>query len=1312
MSVVTRPVSGRAKSAPGLEKGKIPNVFDMVTVSIASPEKILEWSYGEVTKPETINYRTQKPERDGLFCERIFGPSKNWECYCGKYKKLKHKNIVCDKCGVEVTRSSVRRERMGHISLAVPVTHIWFLRSTPSGLGLLLNLSVKALEQVVYFAGYIVKNVDEVARKETLDQLKKDFQTERKAINDEYSKRLKECEGDKKKIDAAQGGLSEKLDDLTDSYNGAKSDLEGVQKYQILSELQYREYSMRFGHVFTAGTGAEALRECVKEINLVQTRTDLANQLRQSSGQKRKKLMKRLMVIRGLEQAAIKPEWMILTVLPVIPPDLRPMVQLDGGRFATSDLNDLYRRVINRNNRLRRLLDIGAPEVICRNEKRMLQEAVDALINNAARPGKAITRVGAGRLQLKSLSDMLKGKQGRFRQNLLGKRVDYSGRSVIVVGPQLKLHQCGLPKKMALELFKPFVIGRLLGKEIAYNIKNAERLIEWNRAEVWDVLEEITRDYYVLLNRAPTLHRLGIQAFQPVLIEGKAIQLHPLVCAAFNADFDGDQMAVHVPLSRQAQWEARNIMLSARNLLKPSEGKPIITASQDMVLGCYYITRTFDNWDPKHFVAANFHEAVTAYRLGHIKLQDRIKARINGEIIETTMGRMIFNSILPEELGYWNESMTKKTLGKIISESFEKAGLERTAILADEIKRIGFKFATKSGVTISASDISEPTNKKGIVAEASEKIKVLQKLYRKGLMTNEERYRHTIQVWTEVKNTLAAGLEGEVPQESPLYTMIDSGARGNWGQMTQLGAMKGLVVSPSGKTIELPIISSFKEGFKPLEYFIATHGGRKGKTDTALRTAGAGYLTRRLVDTVQEMIVREEDCGNEIANVITKHDSEELGESMESRIFGRVLAEDIKDKKGKAIFKKGTELGIDECRAIKELDIDEIFIRSILTCKTEHGVCRRCYGRDLATNEHVEIGMAVGIIAAQSIGEPGTQLTMRTFHSGGVAGMKDITQGLPRVEELFEARVPKTEAFMAPFSGKAKIEKKGNKTSLVIFGKEPKNKEHLLVFGLEPIVKNGQKVALNEIIARQVEGKGILRSDQSGIVRLEDGKIVVVEEKKAIQELTIPPSENILVKDGDEVTAGQKLTEGHLNLRKLVDATSELAAQRYIMKEVLNIYGSQGQSINDKHVEIIVRKMFSKARVIDPGDSVLGSGEIKDALYLDRLNKELIKKKKSPVIFEKLLLGLTRAALETDSWLSAASFQETIRVLVKAAITKKTDQLEGLKENVIIGKLIPAGKVFKRMYELSLSGESKLEEIDITTEKVSSIAPEMESVEV
>ncbi|OGC82869.1 MAG: DNA-directed RNA polymerase subunit beta', partial [Candidatus Abawacabacteria bacterium RIFCSPHIGHO2_01_FULL_46_8] len=1027
MAIVTRPVSARAKAAPGLEKGKIPSVFDLVTVSVASPEKILEWSYGEVTKPETINYRTQKPERDGLFCERIFGPSKNWECYCGKYKKLKHKSIVCDKCGVEVTRSSVRRERMGHIRLAVPVTHIWFLRSTPSGLGLLLNLSVKSLEQVVYFAGYIIKSVDDTARKDTLEELKKDFQTERKTIGDEYKKRMKELGDDNKKIAAMQTELNEELEALTENYHKAKTDLDGMMRYQILSELQYREHSMRFGHVFTAGTGAEALRDCVQELDLIRLKEELTSQLKQSSGQKRKKLMKRLMVVRGMEEAKIKPEWMILTTLPVIPPDLRPMVQLDGGRFATSDLNDLYRRVINRNNRLRRLLDIGAPEVICRNEKRMLQEAVDALINNAARPGKAITRVGAGRLQLKSLSDMLKGKQGRFRQNLLGKRVDYSGRSVIVVGPQLKLHQCGLPKKMALELFKPFVIGKLLEQEIAYNIKNAERLIEWGKAEVWDALEEITKDNLVLLNRAPTLHRLGIQAFQPVLIEGKAIQLHPLVCAAFNADFDGDQMAVHVPLSKQAQWEARNIMLATRNLLKPSEGKPIVTASQDMVLGCYYLTRTYEHLEPKEFIAANFHEAVTAYRTGYIKLQDRIKARINGEIVDTTMGRMIFNSILPEELGYRNETMTKKALGKVIAETFEKVGLERAALLADEIKRIGFKFATKSGITISVNDIAEPVNKPEIVAEASEKIKTLQKMYRKGLMTNDERYMHTINVWTEVKNKLAAGLEGQVPTESPLYSMIDSGARGNWGQMTQLGAMKGLVVSPSGKTIELPIISSFKEGFKPLEYFIATHGGRKGKTDTALRTAGAGYLTRRLVDTVQEMIVREYDCGNEEHNVISKAASEELGESLEARIFGRTLAEDLKDKQGKVLLKQGISLGIDECRLINEADIKEVTIRSILTCRTEHGVCQQCYGRDLASNEQVELGTAVGIIAAQSIGEPGTQLTMRTFHSGGVAGMKDITQGLPRVEELFEARTPKTEAVMAPFSGKVSIEKKGNK---------------------------------------------------------------------------------------------------------------------------------------------------------------------------------------------------------------------------------------------------------------------------------------------
>ncbi|MBP6084636.1 DNA-directed RNA polymerase subunit beta' [Candidatus Gracilibacteria bacterium] len=1260
------------------DKSYIPHDFEAISVSVASPEQMLGWSYGEVTKPETINYRTQKPERDGLFCEKIFGPTKNWECYCGKYKKVRYKNIICDKCGVEVTRSSVRRERMAHIKLAVPVTHIWFLRSTPSRIGLLLNLSIKTLEQVVYFASYIIEDVNEEAKSSALKELDHDYKNRNKRIQETYEQQSNEMRVNKapaKELQHVQDSNAEELRQLTENYEQAKEDLTSIEKYSVVSELKYRDLSMKFGHVFRAGIGAQAVRDVIQNIDLVALLRHLLEELKTAQGQKRKKISKRLMLVGNMIKAGIKPEWMVLTVLPVIPPDLRPMVPLDGGRYAASDLNDLYRRIINRNNRLRRLLEIGAPEVICRNEKRMLQEAVDALINNSARAGRAVTKTGSARLQLKSLSDMLKGKQGRFRQNLLGKRVDYSGRSVIVVGPKLKLHQCGLPKKMALELFKPFIIGRLIDKGHAHNIKNAEKLIEWERSEVWDALEEITKDHYVLLNRAPTLHRLGIQAFQPVLIEGKAIQVHPLVCSAFNADFDGDQMAVHLPLSAQAQEEAHTIMLSARNLLKPSDGQPVITPSQDMVLGCYHLTK--ESTKDSKMVFVNLHEAITAYRLNHIGLQDKMKARHNGAIIDTTVGKLIFNSFLPSELGFQNKTMNKKELSNLVSECYEKCGPDRTAVLADEIKRIGFKFATKSGISLAMSDFKVPQVKYQILDEATVMVTEVVRKYRKGLVTDEERYNNILRIWNNAKADISKVIIDTVDKQSTLFTIVDSGARGAWHQITQIAGMKGLVANPAGKTIELPIKSNFIEGFEVLEYFIATHGGRKGKSDTALKTANAGYLTRRLVDAVQDVVIREVDCGTTEYNPIDLAECKRIGEKFTNRIFGRTLAQPvIHPKTGEVLKDADQEIDLNLIKELEKLDIDEIHVRSVITCKTIDGVCRHCYGRDLAYNKTVELGAAVGIIAAQSIGEPGTQLTMRTFHSGGVADVKDITQGLPRVEELFEARSPKTQAVLVEIDGSVGIERKSNQIIVSVTADKLGTDEYDSD-GYTALVKDGMIVGPREIIAKHPKNQEVIRAVNRGKARVTPSKIFIDHTELVHREYTIPAKETLRVQDGGKVKAGTTLTEGHLNLVDLINLTDILTAQKYIINEVQSIYSSQGQTINDKHIEIIVRQMFSKARIVDSGDSAYLPGQIINCLKIEEVNNKLLTEGKKVARFERLLLGLTRTSLTTESWLSAASFQETIRVLVEASVTKKVDNLKGLKENVIIGRLIKAGKIFQ-----------------------------------
>lgn len=1258
-------------------------IFNAVAIAIASPEDILAWSHGEIQKPETINYRTQKPERDGLFCEKIFGPTKNWECYCGKYRRIRYKGVICEKCGVEVTRSIVRRDRMGHIKLAAPVTHIWFLRSTPSRIGLLLDLPIKTIEQVVYFAAYIVTQLDEKAKEEAILQLKNEHKIYKDQIRKEFKERmtiLKKEDKPKKAINDFEKESAFKVEELDEQFSSAKDELDSLKIGRVLSELDYRDMSMKFGHVFKANTGAEAIQEIIQNIDLKKTIIDLQDELSKTSGQKQKKIIKRIKLAGSLVKANIKPEWMILSVLPVIPPDLRPMVQLDGGRFAASDLNDLYRRVINRNNRLKKLITIGAPEVICRNEKRMLQEAVDTLLNNSARQGKTVFNSGDKR-KLRSLSDMLKGKQGRFRQNLLGKRVDYSGRSVIVIGPKLKLNQCGIPKEMALELFKPHVIGRLIKDGYAHNIKSAEKLLHTGRREIWDILEETTKTSYVLLNRAPTLHRLGIQAFQPILIEGKAIQIHPLVCAAFNADFDGDQMAVHVPLSKPAQNEARDIILSSQNLLKPSAGEPIIVPTQDMVLGCYYLTVLQKGLTGEGSAFSSINEAIIANQLDYIHLQAIIKVKIDDEIIETSIGRLIFNQLLPKDLGFYNQTMDKKSLKNIFNDCFTICGKEATAEIADKIKKIGFEYATKSGLSIAAIDIAIPPSKDKIIEKADDTIKQINNLYWKGFVTDHERYLQTIHTWQEAKSKITVEMIAGITKDpnSDIAYMINSGARGNWGQITQLCGIKGLVANPAGRTIELPIKSNLKEGFTILEYFIATHGGRKGKSDTALKTAEAGYLTRRLVDATQDVIIRENDCGSTHVHRVTQKESKKIGEAFENRIFGRVLAELlIHPKTKKKIAGKNKEIDHNLIKEIQAAEIEEINVRSVMTCQTSGGICQKCYGRDLGTNQTVKIGTAVGIIAAQSIGEPGTQLTMRTFHMGGVAEeQEDITQGLTRVEELFEARPPKSAAVLSEIQGVAKVSKKPNYTEITISSNKPIEKTYELPFDFTPCVKPKEKIKEKQIIARHPNSKKTLRAEEDCTVLKTTKHFIIIKTSSGVtQTYRVPSNRTLRVKTGTLIAKGEVLTAGHINLKDLLKLSDIYTVQKYIMSEVQSIYSSQGQTINDKHIEIIVRQMLSKARIIDPGDTNSLPGEVINYYNCIEENKKLIKKKKQPVHLERLLLGLTRVALHTDSWLSAASFQETIRVLVEASTTHRIDRLEGLKENVIIGKLIPAGETY------------------------------------
>ena len=1276
--------------------------FDALALKVASPEVIRGWSSGEVSKPETINYRTQKPEKGGLFAEEIFGPTKDWECYCGKYKKIRYKGIVCDKCGVEVTHSLVRRERMGHIELASPVSHIWFLRSIPSKIGLVLDVPMHALEKVIYFASFIVTRVDEDLKIETHQALKQEFKTKKKQIDKEFAKKS-EAAKDNKALDAAAREKEKKLKALEEEFKQVESELKEIKLLSILSENQYQELALRFGHIFEAGIGAQAISTLLKTINLAKTIAALAAELKVSKGAKCERLIRRSKLLKSFAKNNISPDWMILGVIPVIPPDLRPMVALDGGRFATSDLNDLYRRVINRNNRLRRLLDLNAPEVICRNEKRMLQEAVDALIDNNARASKTVTASTGQKRQLRSLADILKGKQGRFRQNLLGKRVDYSGRSVIVVGPKLNIDECGLPKRMALELFKPFVMSQIIKRELAYNVRSASRFIETNAPEVWDILEEITKNTRVLLNRAPTLHRLGIQSFRPRLVEGKAIRLHPLVCPAFNADFDGDQMAVHVPLTTEAKWEAENLMASEKNILKPATGSPVTTPQQDIALGCYYLTkyREDDTKEVKKYFSS-VSEATFAYKSRKISLKERIKVRFDdlgkfskgeGPIIETSIGRVFFNEILPDKLPFYNEAITKKHLGNIIQFLLEFYGQEKTAYVLDDLKSLGFKYVTRSGYSLGMDDFGSIPEKPELLRQGDEQIRLVEEQYQEGLLTDSERHTKVMEIWTSIKDKVVSHNKEGLNKDASVFAMIESGARGSWGQLGQVIGMKGLVASPSGEIIELPVKGNFKEGFDVLEFFISSHGTRKGLSDTALRTANAGYLTRRLVDVAQDVVTLEDDCGDKDGEVFTREQSDQMGQKLSARVIGRFVLAPVKDGR-KTIVKEGEVITEAAARKIDQAAIKEVHVRSVLQCELPKGVCVKCYGFDLSNNQIVKKGTAVGIIAAQSIGEPGTQLTMRTFHLGGVAG-GDITQGLPRVEELFEARSPKRKAILAEHSGVVGIEDADGKiitspTGRKIFeGRRGQKIIKLTYEGHDEMtvrvhkadelkVADGQEVTSGDVIlVRGTSGEEIM-AKHSGKVLLDKNKIVLSFEGQHVKEFIIPIGYKLWVKDGDKVEKGDQLTEGSVDLNELHELKGRDAVQRYILTEIQEIYASQGQRLNDKHVEIIIKQMFSRVYIEDPGETDLLPGETVEKSQWLIANGKYRKDSASAAQARELFLGISKVSLSTQSFLSAASFQETARVLINAAINGKVDYLDGLKENVIIGRLIPVGTGFDK----------------------------------
>jgi len=1276
--------------------------FDSIRLRLASPEVIREWSYGEITKAETINYRTQKPEKHGLFAEEIFGPSKDWECYCGKYKKIRYKGIICDKCGVEVTQAVVRRERMGHIELASPVTHIWFLRGVPSKIGTILDTGVQALEKVIYFSSFIITDVDQEALEQTQEQVKQEYKSKKKMIEGEQKRdfgRLEEkYKDDANKLKEEQARLDDvakkKLEELEEEFISVDQDLKEIKVLKIIPEPVYHDWSIKFGHIFDAGIGAEAILKLLQRVDISATIDQLNEELESTrSKTKHDRITRRLKLLHALKKTSVQPEWMVLRAIPVIPADIRPMVALDGGRFATSDLNDLYRRVINRNNRLKRLYALNAPEVITRNEKRMLQEAADALFDNSARSAKTVIAATGKKRQLKSLSDLLKGKQGRFRQNLLGKRIDYSGRSVIVVGPQLKINQCGIPKKMALELFKPFVISKLIQREYVHNIRSANKFIESDRGEVWDILEEVTADAFVLLNRAPTLHRLGIQAFNPVLIEGKAIQVHPLVCDAYNADFDGDQMAVHVPLTKEARKEANEIMLSIRNLLKPSHGGPVTTPGKDMAWASYYLTMTLTEPDEKTMkVFSNPDQLVYAYEVKKVGLQEWVRLRMNGEIIVTTVGRVILNRLFPEKIGFVNDTLGKKQIANIVRETLEYYGQEFTAVLLDKIKNLGFRYAMLSGYSWGMSELPTIKEKPGIVKAGDARVLEVENFYAQGLLTQGERHSQIVKIWTEVKDSIEDLSKNSLTKGSSAQTMIESGARGAWGQLTQMIGMIGMKASPSGDIIELPVKSSFKDGVDVLEFFISSHGIRKGLTDTALKTANAGYLTRRLVDVSQDVVVHDEDCGDTDGVVLTHAESEEIGEPLLVRILGRFSLSPIKMPGGSKVIVKADELITEEhirTLTVAKADLVDAHVRSVMTCKSLRGVCQKCYGYDIAYNKLVKIGTSVGIIAAQSIGEPGTQLTMRTFHTGGVAGGKDITQGLPRVEELFEARLPKRRAIMTEVSGSVEIEeaeremvqagtgkkmtdtRPGQKIVRVRYEASEETKISL-GRGASVNLKEGDKVKSGQVIGETTDGEKIIAKVDGVVTSTTKTSVVVVHEATKVREYIIPRGYTLYVKHGDEILAGDVLTEGHLDLQALFKYKGMKAVQMYLSKEVQGIYASQGQRLNNKHVEIIIKQMFSRIRIVSPGDTDFLPGEVIEKNALNVALDELPENGVLPE-YEQLFLGITKVSLSTESWLSAASFQETARVLINAAITGKIDPLQGLKENVIIGRLIPAG---------------------------------------
>ena len=1406
------------------------NEFRSLRISLASPEQIRSWSYGEVTKPETINYRRLRPEKDGLFCEAIFGPTRDWQCYCGKYKNVRYKGIVCDKCGVEITRSAVRRERLGHIDLAAPVAHVWYTRRVPSYLGLLLNVSRRNLDRVLYFAQYVVTYVDEDARDRALKRLEEELEeaeirleeetdqqvsgateeaqqrlqelrqklaelnesfddrlsaatdevvqeaksTERRLDNllgseapedvrlgdtvivakgqtvgrehvvlvqevttDRLTEVQKEHEEDQqsevtslqREIDQIQSEVNEVADDtrgllgqklgrLREQAQHNRDQLESLHQMNFLNETEYRELKSKFGNVFRAEMGAEAFYEILKNMDLDTLAKELWREVRTTrSKQKAKRATKRLQVVEALRASANRPEWMILTVLPVIPPELRPMVQLDGGRFATSDLNDLYRRVINRNNRLKRLLELGAPDVIVRNEKRMLQEAVDSLIDNSQR-GKALSR--RGRRELKSLSDMLKGKKGRFRRNLLGKRVDYSGRSVIVVGPNLKMGECGLPKTMALELFRPFVISKLINYGHASNVKGAKRFIERQPPEVWEVLEEVIKDRPILLNRAPTLHRLGIQAFMPKLVEGKAIQLHPLVCAAFNADFDGDQMAVHVPLSQKAVEEAKQQMMATRNLLKPANGEPIVGPSKDMVLGVYYLTLIEDGKKGEGRTFGSLDEVELAYNLGFVDIHAKIKLytetyfKENGRryadneprrrLIETSPGRVLFNRTLPDGMRFVNEVLNKGAVNELINRVYRRFGDEATIEMADSIKDLGFHFATISGVTVAVNDLTIPVEREQILNSAQKRVDEIDRQYRRGLLTEDESYQRTIEQWNSAKDQVEQAVRDAMDPYGPMALMALSGAgKGGFGPITQLAGMRGLMADPQGRIIKVPITSNFREGLSALEYFISTHGSRKGLADTALRTADAGYLTRRLVDVAQDVIVTEEDCGTTKGVWIRREDN--FGkQTLAERIFGRVAGEPVVNKEtGEIIIDTGEMYTEEIADVVDEMGIEEAYVFSPMTCETRQGICRKCYGLDLGRGQMVDLGSAVGIVAAQSIGEPGTQLTLRTFHTGGTAQASgDITQGLPRVEELFEARKrPRGEAVMTEIGGTVEVRIIDGIRHVIVTERRLEEDVYEFPKDWKVIVSGGEEIEREGLVAEK-DGEQLL-ARHAGIVREDDDGLRIVWEDEDERDYDIPAGMRLLISEGQRVEAGDQLTEGAKNPHKILEIQGRDAVTQYLLREVQQVYRPQGQNINDKHFEVIIRKMLSKVVVKHSGDTEMLPGELIETTEFQEHNAEVIAEGGQPAQADPVLLGITKASLNTESFLSASSFQHTIKVLAGAAIAGKEDKLIGLKENVIIGKLIPAGTGFRQEYELDEEDFEALEAARDMPEDLSSI---------